>query len=247
MGFQEDHFSGHAGDYAAHRPTYPQELFEYLATIAPGTGVAWDCATGNGQAAVALADFFDRVVATDASLPQIEAAASHPRVHYRHVPAESVPFADASIDLVTVAQALHWFEVETFYGEAKRVLRPNGILAVWCYGFSIITPEIDALVRTFNMETVGPYWPDKRRHIDSGYTTLPLPFAPLDSPAFEMKLEWTLEQFLAYLRTWSSVKRYMAEQESDPVNELALSLGKMWGQRTRGVVWPLTLKAGCPQ
>lgn len=243
MAFQ-DHFSGHAADYAAYRPTYPTALFRYLAGLAAPCRVAWDCATGNGQAALGLAGFFHQVVATDASARQLQAAEPHPRVRYIAAPAESVPLGAHSVDLVTVAQALHWFDVDAFHAEVVRVLQPGGILAVWCYGLSKIEPGIDGHLERFHYETVGPYWPLERRHIEERYETLPFPYETLAVPAFEMTSSWAADDFFAYLRTWSAVKRFMAEERYDPVERLEETVRAVWGPGLRTVRWPLTVKVG---
>jgi ubiquinone/menaquinone biosynthesis C-methylase UbiE len=197
----KDHFSGHAADYAKFRPNYPRELFEYLASIAPGRGRAWDCATGNGQAAVGLSAFFDRVIATDASERQILGASRNERIEFRVAAAEKSGLESKSIDLVTVAQALHWFDLDAFYAEAMRVLKPLGILAAWCYGFLEIAPEINAIVNRFYDEIVGPYWPPERKIVEDGFRTIPFPFDEFESPVFAMQAHWSLEQLVGYLRT----------------------------------------------
>lgn len=243
MNFQ-DHFSGHAADYAAYRPTYPVGLFRYLAGLSQRRELAWDCATGNGQAAVALAPYFDRVVATDASQQQLERAEAESGVEYLTAPAEKVPLESCTVDLVTVAQALHWFDIEAFHREVMRVLRPGGFLAAWCYGLSEIDPEIDPEIETFHFDTVGPYWPLERRHIESRYESLEFPYEPVKAPAMHMEAQWTAEGFFAYLRTWSAVKRCITAKGVDPVAALEDRFLDWWGPEPRVVRWPLTLKIG---
>jgi SAM-dependent methyltransferase len=150
------------------------------------------------------------------------------------------------VDLITVAQAAHWFDLDAFYREAERVLKPSGVLALWCYGLAHVTPEIDSLVETFFSKTVGPYWPDKRRHIDNDYATLAFPYKQLATPRFEMELTWTADQCLDYLKTWSAVKRYEADRGINPVDALCGPLSAAWGEQPRTVTWPLTLKAARP-
>jgi SAM-dependent methyltransferase len=241
-----DHFSGHAGGYAAHRPGYPDELFAALAALAPARGRAWDCATGTGQAAVGLAPHFARIDATDASAAQIEHATPRERVYYRVAPADASGLDASSIDLVTVAQALHWFDLDAFYGEARRVLRPRGVLAAWCYNLCRIEPEIDLLVRDFYTAKVGAYWPPERRILEQGYATLPFPFERLPAPPADMHVVWTLADFLGYVRTWSSVARYAKTNGEDPVLALTPALRRVWGDadRTRTVRWPLAILLG---
>ncbi len=242
----KDHFSGHAADYASHRPTYPREVFEFLAGVVEHRGTAWDCATGNGQAARALAEYFEQVVATDASAEQIESASGLPEnVELRVAPAESSGIADGSVDLVTVAQALHWFDFDKFYSEIRRVLAPGGIVAVWSYELTRISAEIDVLIDEFYRGEIEPFWPPERGYVESGYRTIPFPFAELeDVPEFSMSVGWTVENLLNYLRTWSAVRRCMAELGVDPVGELEPRLKSVWGEGAREVRWPLNLRVG---
>src|ERR1700730_13525034 len=183
----KDHFSAHASDYAKFRPHYPRELFAYLAGIASERECVWDCATGNGQAAVTLGEFFQHVIATDASEKQVANGQPHERVTYRVASAEQSGLSKESVDLVTVAQALHWFDREAFFAEAERVLKPNGVLAVWCYNLFKVAPETDRLVETFYRETVGPYWDFERRLVETGYRTIAFPFDELQLPEFRMQ------------------------------------------------------------
>ena len=242
----KDRFSGHASEYARFRPHYPRALFQYLAEIAPERTCVWDCATGNGQAAVALAEFFERVIATDASEKQIASAQAHERINYRVASAERSELPSASVDVITVAQALHWFERYAFYAEAKRVLKPNGILAVWCYNLIRISPEIDRLLANFYAETVGPYWDFERKLVETDYSTIDFPFDELAPPAFHMEAEWSLDQVLGYLRTWSAAKNFATARGFDAVTALSESLRSLWGEaeKTRMVAWPLGVRVG---
>ena len=242
-----DHFSGVAGAYAERRPHYPRQLFTWLAALAPRRELAWDCATGSGQAAVGLADHFERVIATDASEAQIAAAVAHPRIEYRVAPAASSGLASDSADLVTVGQALHWFDRPAFYAEARRVLRPDGVVAVWTYGLSSLgEPRADAALRRFYSETVGPYWPRERALVDAGYRTIEFPFDEIPPPEIEMEAQWPLAAFLGYVGTWSAVTRFRAERGFDPVAKLAEELGPHWGDPAapRQIRWPLALRVG---
>jgi ubiquinone/menaquinone biosynthesis C-methylase UbiE len=242
----KDHFSKQASDYAKFRPQYPPELFEYLGGIAPQQKLAWDCATGNGQAAVALASVFERVIATDASEAQIANAEAHARVEYRVAPAENSGIESDTIDLVMVAQALHWFDLDRFYAEARRTLKPNGVLAASAYRFLHITPAVDDLVnRRYYREIVGPFWPAERALI-MNFEEIPFPFPEQETPAFEMKVDWTLDHLLGYLRSWSATQRFIAANRRDPLEGIAAELGAAWGdvKQSRRVVWPLTLRVG---
>ncbi len=237
-----DHFTSQAPSYARYRPRYPRELFAWLAAQSPARDLAIDVATGNGQAAVALAGYFDRVIATDASAAQLDEAQAAPRVHYRREPAERISIADASADLVVAAQAAHWFDWNAFAGEARRVLRPGGLLAIWCYGLAVITPAIDRLVEDFSRDVVGPWWPRERRHVDEGYRELRLPFRALAAPPFEMGADWDVSSMLGYIGTWSAVHRCRARVGRDPMTLLAPALAAAWGDLRRPIRWPLALR-----
>lgn len=239
-----DHFSRVAETYAAARPDYPAALFDALATHVPDHRRAWDCATGTGQAATSLAERFELVVATDASRRQIEQGRAHPRIRYLAAAAEASPLKDNAFSLVTVAQALHWLDVERFHAEVRRVVVRGGVIAVWSYNRTRVAPEIDRIVDRFYTETVGPWWPPERRHVESGYATLPFPFESLDMPALTMERSMTAAQFAAYLRTWSSVLRYQQRRKSDPVAALEPELHRAWGPASRSVTWPLAVRVG---
>lgn len=240
----KDHFSGHADRYARYRPDYPDALFRWLADAAPARERAWDCATGNGQAAVALAEHFAEVAATDASAEQVRSAFPHPRVAYRVAPAEASGLADASVDLVTVAQALHWFDAPAFFAEARRVLRPGGVLAVWAYEVFRVSPNVDAVVDHLYRDVVGPYWPPERKAIEEGYRGYTLPFEPVAAPPFEMEKRWTAEEVFGYLRTWSAVAKFIGANGFGPVERIAPELAAAWGGGAREVRWPLVLLVG---
>lgn len=240
----KDHFSGHAADYARYRPGYPAELFDWLASVAPATDTAWDAACGNGQAALGLTGRFRRVAASDASFEQVRRAAAHPSVSYFAARAEASGFAEGSVDLVTVAQAAHWFHMPSFAEEARRVGRRGGVIAVWCYGLADVAPEIDRAVRAFYEGPLEPYWPPERELIDGAYRSLHFPFPEIEPPAFEMVEDWTLEDFLAYLGTWSAYRRYLDRGHDDPLPDLKNRLSRPWGDGKRPVRWPLHVRAG---
>ncbi|MGH8370473.1 MAG: class I SAM-dependent methyltransferase, partial [Gammaproteobacteria bacterium] len=197
-------------------------------------------------AAVALAKHYTQVIATDASAEQIEHAFPHSQVEYRIAPAERSGLAPNSVDLVTAAQAAHWFELPAFYVEVGRVTKPGGAVVLWCYGLCSITPEVDAVIEEFYEGESKPYWPPERRLIDAGYRTLELPFAEITTPALHMQQHWDLTQLLAYLRTWSAVQRFMKQTGRDPVPELEASLKTVWGaaESMKQIDWPLHFRAG---
>ena len=242
-----DHFSRLAPAYASCRPRYPEELFGYLAGLLDRHELAWDCAAGSGQATIPLAQTFQRVLATDASAAMLDQAPRHPRVEYRVATAERSGLGAGTADLVVVAQALHWLDLDRFYREVVRVLAPGSVLAVWTYGTQFLDdPGIDRLLQRFYTEIVGPYWPGERRHVESGYQTLPFPFPELESRSFAMEEEWTLSQLLGYLRTWSATQRFRESQGRDPVDALGQEIEPLWGAPTalRTIRWPLSLRVG---
>lgn len=241
-----DHFSAQAAEYARARPGYPPALFEALAALAPGRGLAWDAGTGSGQAAVGLARHFARVVATDASAAQVAAAAAHPRVEYRVAEAAEIDLPAGGVDLVTVAQAAHWFDLTAFYAAASRVLRRGGVLAVWCYDLPRITPEVDRVVDWFYREVVGPWWPAERRMVESGYRGLPFPFPERPFPVMAMHCEWTAGALVEYIGTWSAVARCREVRGTDPLPAVASALAPYWpaADPPRPVRWPLQGRLG---
>lgn len=242
-----DHFSSVASEYAVYRPRYPGEIFSRLADLVDRHDLAWDCGTGSGQAAVGLAEYFDRVVATDASKRQIAEAQQHPRVEYRTAPCDASGLERASVDLVTVAQALHWFDPDRFYEEARRVLRPGGTIAVWCYILPVVDGgPCDEMIQAFYHDTLRGYWSPERAHVDAGYRSLPFPFSELEFLAPSMRVQWTLSQFGGYLRTWSAVLKYVAQNHVDPVTPLLNSLAPLWGDPNtrREIGWPLAFRVG---
>ncbi len=242
----QDYFSSASDRYAAYRPDYPAALFAWLAGQCAERDTAWDCATGSGQAALGLAPHFRRVVATDASAEQIRHAALHPAIDYRVAPAEASGLAEHSIDLVTVAQAAHWFELPRFYTEVARVLKPGGVLALWGYGRMVLPGEMDTPFLRFYSETVGPWWPPERALIDDAYRSLDFPLAEIEAPAFFIEVEWNLPRLMDYLSTWSAVKRYRDERAHDPLPALMVELAPRWGDpgSLRSLQWPLFLRVG---
>lgn len=236
-----DYFSDRANTYARARPTYPDRLFEELAQRAPAPALAWDSGTGNGQAARGLADHFARVVATDPSEAQLGEAAPHPRITFRKGRESESGLADHVADLAAAAQAAHWFDLPAFYQEVRRVLKPGGVLAMWSYGVCRLTPELNAILDPFYYDIVGPYWPPERVHVDSGYRDLPFPFETEKFPELSIKREWTLEEFLDYVHTWSAVNRFTMAKGGDPVEHLGTDLRPYW-RDTRPVVWPISMR-----
>jgi SAM-dependent methyltransferase len=242
----KDLFSRHSSEYARFRPRYPEGLYEYLAARCQTKHLAWDCGTGNGQAAVGLARYFEKIIATDPSASQLANAQGHPRIQYEVAPAEAAPLENESADLVTVAQAFHWFDPSGFFSETKRVLRPGGVVAIWCYGLAQINPKVDAVVLKLYEDVLGNYWEPERKLVDEGYRNSEFPFEEFPAPTFKMELEWTLEQWIGYLSTWSALKTFKERNHADPLEDARAELEKSWGDPfiKRLVAWPLSLRAG---
>ena len=245
----KDNFSTQASDYAKFRPRYPEPLFQFLAGLCRQRKRASDCGTGNGQCAVALAQFFDEVIATDPSQKQLDNAEPHPRVQYCVGSGEQSGLETSSIDLITVAQALHWFRIEDFWNEVRRVLRPAGIIAVWCYGFLEVDPKIDTLLNRYYSEIVGPYWDFERKLVEEGYRSISFPFDQLSSPQFAIETTWSLSHLLGYLRSWSATQNFIKANNRDPTEIITDELAAAWGDasRLRPVKWPLSLRVGRAQ
>jgi hypothetical protein len=239
-----DRFSGHAAQYAQFRITYPAELYKFLLSITPSREAAWDCGTGNGQVAADLAPHFTRVKATDISEKQLVHAAQRPNITYHTSPAEQTPFAADTFDLITVAQALHWFDAEAFHREARRVAKPGATIAEWGYGLVKINEQLDLLIQHFYTAVVGPYWDENRRHIDDEFARIPFPFAKVQQRRFEERQHWDAERFLRYLQTWSSVQRYQQQVGEKPLKLIEQPLQEMWGEGQREVSFPIFLRAG---
>ena len=238
-----DHFSTQAADYARFRPHYPPALFAQIAELAPGRSTVWDCATGNGQAAVALAAHFDHVFATDGAAAQIANATPHPRVRYRVGTAEASGLPSACADAITVAQAAHWFDLPRFAAECRRVGRPGAPVILWGYTHATITPEVDRIVRYYLAE-VDPYWPPGRERLDAGYYWLGLDLPPLPLTLPPMTAEWDVDAYLGYLSTWSARVAALSATGRDPLAAYAPALRAAWGDGVRVVTWPLTVTAG---
>lgn len=242
----KDHFSGHSASYARYRPRYPAELFEYLASLTATHDVAVDCACGSGQASGALAKHYRLVVGSDASVPQLMQADRYENVAYVGAPAERQPLQSQTVDMFAVAQAAHWFDFTRFYAEVTRVLRPTGILAIWAYGLARIEPQIDELVYQLYERVLGQYWPAERRYIDAEYRTLPFALTEIPAPTFTMTLQWTLDEWLGYLETWSALQRYRKALGTDPLPTFRTEISKAWNSADmpRSVNWPIYLRLG---
>jgi SAM-dependent methyltransferase len=219
-------------------------LFDWLYSHCKGYDKAWDCATGNGQAAVNIAEKFKIVYATDLSISQLEKSIKRNNIIYSQEKAEETEFPDNSFDLVTVAQALHWLDHERFFSEVKRVAKNGALFAAWGYGLLNITAHIDALIHNFYKDITGPYWDKERRHIDSHFADIPFPFEELPCPGFAMHYNWTAEHMVGYLNSWSAVQHYIKANGGNPVDIIKDDLIKAWGDGERHVTFPIFMRAG---
>lgn len=241
-----DQFSKLASSYFHYRPRYPKELFQYLASLAPSRSRAWDAATGNGQSALALVEHFNEVIATDASAQQLANVTRHDRIDYRVALSEKTDIESHSVDLTTVSQALHWFNIDEFYREVRRVLKPQGVIAVWVYRFVYVSDEIAPLLEEFHEVTVKPYWLPENNLADNRFLSLPFPFEEITAPAFEMQARWTLDHLKGFLGTWSAVERFKEAEGRDPLESIEKELSHLWGDPAieRTIHWPLLLRIG---
>lgn len=241
----KDNFSADAGKYAQFRPDYPDALVDFILEEISGHAEAWDCGTGNGQLAKMLAPHFQTVFATDISNDQLNNATPATNIHYLKTPAEHTDFAPRQFDLITVAQAVHWFQFDDFYKEVNRTLKDDGLLVITGYSLLQIEPAIDAAILHFYSRIIGPYWDAERHYVDEYYRTIPFPFREIQSPALEKTYQWTLEQLTGYLYSWSAVKHYMKKEQKDPVLLIANTLKELWGEyEMKTVRFPTLIRAG---
>jgi SAM-dependent methyltransferase len=242
----KDHFSAGASGYAAHRPTYPVALAELLGSLSPTRRRVWDAGCGSGQLSTVLAEVFDEVAATDASAAQIASATPHPRVHYAVAPAESSGLPDRSIDCAVAAQAAHWFDLDRYYGEVRRVEKPEGLVALVTFNIMRVTDEVDWVILEFYAGPLEKHWPPERRLVEEGYRSLPFPFAEVKAPPLELHQRWTLPQMVGYVGTWSAVQSLRRAGGQAEVERFASNLQAAWGDPdvVRDVRWPLTLRLG---
>ena len=240
----KDLFSAGASGYSQFRPTYPAPLFSWLGGVVPGHRLAVDVGAGSGQAARDLVRLFQRVVAVDPSRAQLASGGPHPGVDAVVGSASALPVGQGTADLIASAQAFHWFNHPAFFAEVARVARPDAVLALWCYGLSAVSPEVDAAVFELYDGHLGPFWEPERRLIETGYAGVAIPFVPIEPPSFEMKSDWTFAQFGGYLSTWSPLDKYRQATGRDALEAMAPKLAAAWGnvERPRTVVWPLSLR-----
>jgi hypothetical protein len=241
----KDNFSTQAGLYAQYRPTYPLELFEYVVSFISNKNTAWDCGTGNGQSALVLSGYFKKVIATDISSKQIDNAEKAPNIFYSVQPAENTNLETNSVDLVTVAQAIHWFDFEKFYTEVKRVASKNAFIAVWTYSLLNINDSIDQLIRNYHFNFLGSYWDAERKYVDDQYKNIPFPFEKINVPPFNIEVNWSIEDLEGYLNTWSALQKYIKVNDANPVPDLIHLLKPYWGPAAkRKIIFPIHLLLG---
>ena len=242
----KDNFSNHAAVYAAFRPVYPIELYDFLLSLVVERNRAWDCGSGNGQVAGVLSDYFKQVDATDISQKQLDHAIKKPNINYQLAPAEKVNIAPRSINLVTVAQAIHWFNLDAFYKEVHRVCKPGCVIAVWCYSLLTVNEQVDKIIQYLYADTLGDqYWDAERRLVDDHYQTIPFPFDEIKAPEFSIRVSWTFEHLIGYLNSWSAVQHYIRDNNENPVEKINTELRDGWGKtENQEVVFPLFLRVG---
>ncbi len=241
----KDNFSAHSEQYALYRPHYPREIFEYIFSQNDRHELAWDCGTGNGQVARVLADNFKQVIATDISAQQLKNAIQKPNVDYRLESAEETSISKSSVDLITVGQAIHWFNFDRFYIEVNRTLKPEGIIAVFGYPLPNIDSEINEVVKYFYSVTLENYWDPERRFVDERYQTIPFPFVEIESKKFTMDYPWTLDEFSGFLSTWSAVRHYIRKHGDNPVDDVRKALCRIWIEKEKkNVSFELMLRMG---
>jgi ubiquinone/menaquinone biosynthesis C-methylase UbiE len=242
----KDHFSTQSSDYSKYRPDYPQELYDFILSEIKDKKSAWDCGTGNGQAAAVLSQYFEKVYATDPSAEQIKSATQKSNIEYRVASAENSTLPDKSIDLITVAQALHWFDFTKFFAEVKRVAKPDAIIAVWSYELCKVDEETDKVFLHFYNGILGNYWAPERKHVENAYSTIPFPFTEVKENVFYMKKQWNLQDFMGYLSTWSAVQKYIKTNKTNPLELVAADFEKAWINPTvfKEVSFPVTVKTG---
>jgi SAM-dependent methyltransferase len=239
----KDLFSSNSPGYAAFRPTYPKELYDFIISNVSTLDAAWDCACGNGQVARDLSEHFKKVYATDHSQSQLVNAFQKENIIYSIAPAEASGFPDRHFDLVTVGQALHWFDIPAFCKEARRVSKPGGIVAAWGYSLLSVNSEINPLLNHFYHDIIGPYWDKERKLVDDQYKTIEFPFTSIETPSFEFSFEWTLDELAGYLTTWSSVQKYIKTNGVNPVHDFIENIRPMWHGKMK-VSFPLFVLVG---
>jgi SAM-dependent methyltransferase len=239
-------FATEAAEYAHLRPTYPDDLFSFLSTVVAFRDVAWDCATGNGQAATHLARYFERVIATDESAEMIAQAPRDPKIEYRVAEAEDSGLEEGSIDLVTVASAIHWFDLDRFYSEVRRVVKPGGVVAAWTYYTPVFGDDIDTIIKHLAQQVLKDYWDKRLHYVVDEFHDLPFPFEPIEAPPYRTDMRWTMEDLLGYFETWSSSVKYREAKGTHPTDLIKADVARVWGdpRQKRDLHFPLYMRLG---
>lgn len=241
----KDNFSDKSDKYAKYRPTYPQEMLDFILSLLDKKENAWDCGTGTGQIAIELSKEFNNVYATDISKTQLDNAIKKDNIFYSVQSAEKTNFNNKTFDLITVAQAIHWFDFDKFYFEVKRTLKDNGLIAVIGYGLIQIDEKVDEIILDFYKNVVGSYWDKERKYIDENYKTIPFPFNEIEAPEFYIKSEWTFEHLLGYFETWSAIKHFIQANQYNPVDNIFDKLKEAWGNDlSKKITFPVLLRIG---
>jgi len=242
-----DLFSTQAKTYKKYRPLYPKEFLNEILSLTKNQSCCWDCGTGNGQVAQYMADYFEKVYATDISENQLKEAEKRQNIIYKKERAEATSFEDNQFDIITVAQAIHWFDFKPFYEEVRRTAKNNGIIAIWGYGLLEIEAACDQIIKHFYHETIGPYWNEQRKHIDSHYETIDFVFSEIKlSKQYQIEHHMNLSQLEGYFNSWSSVQNYIRSEGKNPVNELINELSKYWQnpKESKKIRYPIFAKIG---
>lgn len=241
----KDNFSRQSAQYAKYRPGYPKELFDFILAHAPGRDIAWDCGTGNGQTAKQLAAHFHKVMATDISEGQLREGQKANNIFYSLQTAEQTNFTENYFDLVTVSQALHWFKLDRFYAEVKRVTKAGGWIAVWTYNLPFISPEIDEWIRVkLYQDILGNYWDYERKMVDEKYASIPFPFEEILCPVFNLRFEWTPEELTGYINTWSALQKFVSANSFNPVSTLKEQIQPLWTGEKMKINFPVYMRMG---
>jgi SAM-dependent methyltransferase len=242
----KDNFSKQSREYSVFRPTYPDEVLDFILSLVNNKSAAWDCGTGNGQLAAKLSPHFQTVYATDISENQIGNAVKKDNIVYQVVSAEDAPFEEKAFDLITVAQAIHWFDFDKFYDKVNLTLKEDGILAVLGYNLMTIDPDCDKIIQHLYADILGDqYWDKERKYLDEQYKTIPFPFKEIQAPVFSQKVQWSIGELTGYLNTWSAVQHYIKANQNNPVDAIQPQLEACWGNKEKKeVCFPTLLRIG---
>lgn len=241
-----EHFRTAGDAYARYRPDYPHKLIQVLAELCPADGLALDVGCGTGQFSTLLAFYFEHVIATDVSEQQLAHASHHPRIEYRRESAERMSLPDHSVDLIVAAQSAHWFDLERFYREVRRVAHPGAVIALISYGVPYIEDSINAQLQQFYWRQMAPFWPAERHHVETGYAELPFPFSPVTTPDLFIRRNWTRDELAGYINTWSATRIAREAGQGEIIDRFIHQLGEHWPDPVsiKRISWPISIRAG---